>query len=980
MVAESLESHSSWDEDSPTDSETKEQELLPATDGFTVIFLIKELSLACVHDEEPRPVEIRVSVAGQSEMVTTGTIAEFNNQRKGHSIPVGCQTPEGFKRFLTQNTLEFNFFLDEKNLGHAIVELGALNLDAFEPPGFEAIIVSKTFDIYEGPSPVGCIKLNVKTDRLRSSLDLNASKFESDSILYIVNDEKTRKESDYADDTMRQLLTCKKCNVLKSPSEISVQYELIDGILVNRDMGKKDMDLETMKQKIDQIEREARLFPDCQDKPIEKDPGESRFCDCCGGFSITGATCKGMSAKVCNVGYPEGSAKRFSAPPGQIFPMPGFNPISEPAFDHRKSLTQRYSEVRTGSETYQGLQKDRNSYLCPKSIGYRFCDRCGLNMDWLPAHSRCPKCDYRPEPGVTAHEMSPSRVDSWMGSLKLHAPVAKRASCDAVRSTSMEMKSCPICKLRGGTCPDCNIRRGQVPHVSTLSSTSDSEMCHRKDSDRAQTRQSLRDRCVLPKKLDKKERISQLNRIYGEDQAAAKAGRKSSELSLNVDEIMKKSSAIPEVKKNIRKGLAKKSQEDRCPIPTAAEIRKNQKKLLMRVKKQNRGVYSYKYGGKYPGIVLGHKTCVLQGSCVPPHMGWMWNTETLGIGKKRRGWRPGAVKKPIKELMQHFLVSYPLDNIPVSKKGGRCLKMLSKECDPSKQKPTLQIVKRNGEYTIVMNPLKDSKSLKTAQDPYLSCEPIRFKLAKDPHTGKLYQLRKALQVKGFNMCGCTDLSICDHRSEKEKKLLEKAVRKLSKCLGLPKATGLKDLPSDSESEMDLEFTPPSAMLNCGVRKPDVVCTETQYCEEDYKVNFPCDKIKCKPGREDPKDVTRAINKLCKDGKGGKDGKCGKGGKIGKDGKCVKGGKAGGKTAGGKDGGLNKSKVHRPEGSGPVVILKERCKPTTCHYDPCMPAQNVCMYGAQPACAMPNSMCYTNACAPTYASACAPTYGMCYGPY
>lgn len=43
--------------------------------------------------------------------------------------------------------------------------------------------------------------------------------------------------------------------------------------------------------------------------------------------------------------------------------------------------------------------------------------------------------------------------------------------------------------------------------------------------------------------------------------------------------------------------------------------------------------YSYKFGKKHPGVVLGHRNCVGYGGPVPHNMGWLWNVQIPGIEK-----------------------------------------------------------------------------------------------------------------------------------------------------------------------------------------------------------------------------------------------------------------------------------------------------------------------------------------------------------
>lgn len=69
--------------------------------------------------------------------------------------------------------------------------------------------------------------------------------------------------------------------------------------------------------------------------------------------------------------------------------------------------------------------------------------------------------------------------------------------------------------------------------------------------------------------------------------------------------------------------------------------------------------YAHGFGEKYPGLIVGHDSCKGSNGMVPKYMGWLWNVETLGINKVRKGWCPGAISKPIDEIMQQFLNPYP---------------------------------------------------------------------------------------------------------------------------------------------------------------------------------------------------------------------------------------------------------------------------------------------------------------------------------
>lgn len=130
--------------------------------------------------------------------------------------------------------------------------------------------------------------------------------------------------------------------------------------------------------------------------------------------------------------------------------------------------------------------------------------------------------------------------------------------------------------------------------------------------------------------------------------------------------------------------------------------------------------------------------------------------------------------------------------------------------------PTLQIKKKEGCYYITMHPLKDPDTLVDRENPYMECTPLQFKIQKNKPAGN---------------DGDNDgvLCLCDEPAE-----------------------------SSSDSELDIEFTPPAGIIHPErfKKKPNIVHIETQY---------------------DTKDIAEPKSKK----KGKKDKKKGKGGKKGK---------------------------------------------------------------------------------------------------
>ncbi|CAG9837931.1 unnamed protein product [Diabrotica balteata] len=243
-------------------------------------------------------------------------------------------------------------------------------------------------------------------------------------------------------------------------------------------------------------------------------------------------------------------------------------------------------------------------------------------------------------------------------------------------------------------------------------------------------------------------------------------------------------------------------------------------------KAKKRGRFVYSVGDKYPGVNIGHRECVIPRRNVPSYMGWLWNKHTPILQMKpRRGWRPGAIERTIAKRIEAHRIAKGLGklnipNFPSRGPGRQYDGGSSSSSLHVKPKPTLKIQKKDGVYNITMNPLKDPKTLAENEDPYMECTPMQFKIT------------KAKKDEDSNLCHCDD--------EPE---------------------------STSDSELDIEFTPPAGIIHPErfKKKKNIINCESQYDATDFETKG---------------------NK----GKGKKDGKKGKGKGKGK-----------GKTKGGKKG-------------------------------------------------------------------------------
>ncbi|XP_030763371.1 uncharacterized protein LOC115887951 isoform X1 [Sitophilus oryzae] len=216
------------------------------------------------------------------------------------------------------------------------------------------------------------------------------------------------------------------------------------------------------------------------------------------------------------------------------------------------------------------------------------------------------------------------------------------------------------------------------------------------------------------------------------------------------------------------------------------------KKKKQEVPKRNKkGKFVYSMGDNYPGTKMGHRECVVPMFNVPPHMGWLWNIFTPIMSlKPRRGWRPGALTKLIAQRIRAHRQAKGLGimHVPNFKKDGT---QFDDGADPKVvPKPTLQIQKKEGSYWVTMHPLKDPNTLVENEDPYMDCTPMTFKITKNKKPEE-------------------DYCACDGEASMEES-------------------------SSSDSELDIEFTPPAGIIHPErfKKRPNVVCCQSQYDPQD----------------------------------------------------------------------------------------------------------------------------------------------------
>lgn len=222
-------------------------------------------------------------------------------------------------------------------------------------------------------------------------------------------------------------------------------------------------------------------------------------------------------------------------------------------------------------------------------------------------------------------------------------------------------------------------------------------------------------------------------------------------------------------------------------------------------------------------------------------MGWLWSVDRKAT---KKGWRPGAIPKPIKNIMEYFLKDGD-DTNQVSpcntprKKKNKCRPVAADEKTRCIQKPTLHILKKKGEYIITLRPLKDPNYLQECEDPYLDMDPLQFKIARNAIVIQKREAKRKLLDKGFPKCTChRPVACCSCRPYIEKKQLEYDLGKICCDMGIESLREdlvFSDI-TDSDSDLDIEFTPPVGLVKPSLgKKPDLAHIDTQYSETDWNI-------------------------------------------------------------------------------------------------------------------------------------------------
>lgn len=207
---------------------------------------------------------------------------------------------------------------------------------------------------------------------------------------------------------------------------------------------------------------------------------------------------------------------------------------------------------------------------------------------------------------------------------------------------------------------------------------------------------------------------------------------------------------------------------------------------------------------------------------MPKTKGWSWNID----GTSRKGWRPGAVRKSVAKIMKFFASQRRIDD-----------KVEEDEESEQIESPTLQILKRNGEYCVVLS--------STPND----ANPIVFMLTKSDFNKRISRVKEILREKGLKVsCNCEkNFNDCECMSCDVKGKIQFELERLSKddevdVLTSEQILQLLKSTNDDDDEVDLTFTPPTCFAAAATKSQQVKpfsYAATQYDSKDVtKVTLP----------------------------------------------------------------------------------------------------------------------------------------------
>ncbi|XP_064550000.1 uncharacterized protein LOC135436354 [Drosophila montana] len=424
-----------------------------------------------------------------------------------------------------------------------------------------------------------------------------------------------------------------------------------------------------------------------------------------------------------------------------------------------------------------------------KNKNIRFCPVCLNNMSWLPIFAACPKCGVKPTPVIEEdYNQKELTADNIMIDCLGKPPAANddicKDPCDklAVEKAEMAQGRCRCTCKTDKLCAYCRVIK-LIPGVFQPGLS-------RKTEDNTEESEGSVDFCVI--KVKSEESRPFLARVFSEL-------RELYDMKVRRPDNCKENGPKPESKVKKATPARKKS-----PYPSLP------KKAFNEIVVQKR-------------LASGaHKSCVKRVGPVSRRHGWAWASSQEA---RKYGWRPGAVLRPMKRVMNYFLNYSPENNA-----YNTCRKQLEAKKEKVRQLPILNLSKKKGVIYI---------TLRAVNNKNVEMKPIVFKVVKSDLAVALSEIKRKLKAKGFPKCTChKTVMMCVCRDNVEKKHLENAIQKECKGRGMENCVDHLVLTDTSDSEMEFDFDVPSP---AGVPthppppKPCTVTRNTQTVAKDRNV-------------------------------------------------------------------------------------------------------------------------------------------------
>ncbi|XP_017038175.1 uncharacterized protein Ppi1 [Drosophila kikkawai] len=501
--------------------------------------------------------------------------------------------------------------------------------------------------------------------------------------------------------------------------------------------------------------------------------------------------------------------------------------IEPPAGPSAQFSPEQQHFLGDGSTNRLGQKLSSPKLLQMHISGTRTCILCGEDVSWLPKVAACPYCGYKAVPEFKEREYDENATARQILLDHLENPVEE---------LSFDLGSVEGCSGDGGLdygttseAFEAVVREYQALKRSIRQSqTKACESVTQKQTNMA----------VSGDQLQGKSRPQDLVKIFAELKELFKVNEVQDERQ-NMQEICKEACKLAKGKKSKSRLAEAASKTNAVPSEPkdACEVPKK-KKRRRTIKRSTKSRYYSMYSPQ--NRIKIRQDSIPPDERVPAHMGWLWTAHPLA---SKPGWRPGAIRRSIRQLMCYFLKDYPLDTIPVSKymsyynhKKPPTLTPVG-TCEDLVQVPTLHIEKKHDVYTITLRPLKNGDTLARSANPYLDMKPVQFRIVKDPLMKELRDMKRCLKNMGFSKCTChKPVMHCYCRSFVDKKLLVQRIREECERRHIDPCEDDLVLSETSDSEAEFEFgvTPPA-----GLMRPDrfksshIKHTETQYDESDW---------------------------------------------------------------------------------------------------------------------------------------------------